>query len=77
MVLSMMRPEYEERDPRYHTKRVRNMFGDLIDHLRKDVNIVNDPRVKAMHEVTAEVLRGLQKAYEDYEMGTEEEAWRQ
>ena len=51
------------------------MFGDLIDHLRKDVGIVNDPRVKSMHEVSAEVLRGLQKAYEDYEHGTED-AWR-
>lgn len=68
-------PKYREKDPRYHTTRVRNMFGDIIDHLRKDVKIVDDPRVKAMYETSAEVLRGLQKAFEDYEQGTEE-AWR-
>lgn len=51
------------------------MFGDLIDHLRKDVKLVSDPRAKAMYETSAEVLRGLQKAFEDYEAGTEE-AWR-
>lgn len=68
-------PKYDEKDPRYHTARIRNMFGDMIDHLRKDVKIVDDPRAKAMYETSAEVLRGLQKAFEDYEEGTEE-AWR-
>lgn len=68
------RPVYRETDPRYHTTRLKNMMGDLIDHMRKDVHVVNDPRAKAMYEVSAEVLKGLQKAFDDYERG-EEAAW--
>ena len=68
-------PRYNEADPRYHTTRIKNMLGDMIDHMCKDVKLVKDPRAKAMYETSAEVLRGLQKAFENYEQGSEE-AWR-
>ncbi len=61
-------------DPRLHATRIRNMLKDAQDHTREDVTRVNDPRARALFEVTAEVLQGLVKAYEDYEQGTEA-AW--
>jgi hypothetical protein len=48
-----------EQDPRYHTQRVGRMMGELIDHLREDVDKVDDPQAKALFEVSAEVMEGL------------------
>ena len=64
-----------ERDPRHHTTRIRGMLSDLIAHLREDVGKVDDPRAKALFETSAEVLGGLERAYEHYERRSEE-AWR-
>ena len=50
-------------------------FQDLIDHLRSDIEKIDDPRAKAMFETSAEVFGGLQKAFRDYEQKNEP-AWR-
>lgn len=50
-----------ESDPRYHTQNVGRMMTDLINHLREDVDEVDDPQAKALFEVAAEVLQGLQR----------------
>jgi hypothetical protein len=55
--------------------KTRTTLTDLADHLREDVSKVDDVRAKALFETTAEVLLGLEKAFADYEEGTEE-AWR-
>jgi hypothetical protein len=47
----------------------------LIDHLRKDVERLQDPSAKALFEVSAEVITGLGKAFTDYEQKNEA-AWR-
>jgi hypothetical protein len=47
----------------------------LIDHLRADVDEVDDPRARALFETSAEVLTGLKKAFGDYERKSEK-AWR-
>jgi hypothetical protein len=62
-------------DPRRHTMKTRTKLTGLADHLREDVGKVDDARAKALFETTAEVLLGLEKAFADYEEGTEE-AWR-
>ena len=62
-------------DPRRHTMKTRTKLTGLADHLREDVRKVDDPRAKALFETTAEVLLGLEKAFADYEEGTED-AWR-
>ena len=36
------------------------MLRDVIDHVRQDLDRVNEPRVQALLETTAEVLTGLQ-----------------
>jgi len=62
-------------DPMEHTKNIRQELGMLINHLRRDVEKVADGQAKALFEVTAEVLTGLQKAFTDYEQKNEP-AWK-
>ena len=71
----MANPPLSERDPRYHTQNVGRMLEDLIGHLREDVEKVDDAQAKALFEVSAEVLQGLQRAFEHFETRSEE-AWR-
>jgi hypothetical protein len=47
----------------------------LIARLRADVEKVEEPKLKAMFETSAEVLGGLTKAFRDYERKNEP-AWR-
>jgi hypothetical protein len=65
----------DENDPRHHTQNMRQRFGELIAHLRQDVEKVPEPQLKAMFETSAEVLAGLSKAFSDYEQKNEA-AWR-
>ena len=66
----------DQSDPRYHTANIKRMMDDLTNHLRDDVKKVNDPKAQALFEVSAEVLGGLKKAFEDYEQKNEA-AWRE
>jgi hypothetical protein len=61
-------------DPRHHTRRMRERLQDTIQHLRQDLDKVDDPQLKAMFETSAEVLGGLVKAFSDYEHRNER-AW--
>jgi hypothetical protein len=51
------------------------MLGDVAEHAREDISKIHEPRAQALFETTAEVLIGLQKAFNDYEEGSEL-AWR-
>ena len=62
-------------NPKEHTSNIKEEFGKLIDHLREDVEKVDDPQAKALFEVSAEVIGGLQKAFTDYERKNES-AWK-
>jgi hypothetical protein len=62
-------------NPLEHTANVKKEFRVLIDHLRKDIERINDAAGKALFEVSAEVLIGLEKAFTDYEEKNEA-AWR-
>jgi hypothetical protein len=64
-----------ERDPRHHTQRMQTRMQETIDHLRADIENVDEPQLKAMFETAAEVLGGLKKAFSDYEKKNES-AWR-
>jgi hypothetical protein len=65
----------DDRDPRYHTQNMRTRLQNTIDHLRADIEKVDEPQLKAMFETSAEVLGGLCKAFQDYERKNES-AWR-
>jgi hypothetical protein len=64
-----------ESDPRHHTRKMKARLQEIIDHLRSDIDKVDEPRLKAMFETSAEVLGGLTKAFSDYERRYEN-AWR-
>lgn len=64
-----------DRDPRDHTQKMQKALHDIRNHLREDIQKVDEPQLKAMFETSAEVLGGLEKAFRDYEQKNEK-AWR-
>ena len=62
-------------DPIRHTTKIRARLTDLAEHLRGDVEKIDEPRAQALFETAAEVLLGLEHAFADYEKG-DEPAWR-
>jgi hypothetical protein len=64
-----------ERNPLYHTQNMRHRLQETIEHLRADIDKVDEPQFKAMFETAAEVLGGLTKAFQDYEQKNES-AWK-
>ena len=62
-------------NPMEHTANVKKEFRQLIDHLRRDVERIDDPSGKALFEVSAEVITGLEKSFTDYEQKNEA-AWK-
>jgi hypothetical protein len=69
------RMRYDEKDPRHHTLKLKQMLSDTAAHAREDVSKVSDPKAQALFETTAEVLKGLVKAFDDFEE-KREEAWK-
>jgi hypothetical protein len=69
------RMQYAENDPRHHTAKLKQMLRDVAAHAREDVGKVSDPKAQALFETTAEVLLGLEKAYQDFE-DRNERAWK-
>lgn len=65
----------DNRDPRYHTQMMRQRLQQTINHLREDIEKVDEPQFKAVFETSAEVLGGLVNALEHYEQKSES-AWR-
>ena len=64
-----------DRDPRHHTQKMQKALHEIRNHLREDIEKVDEPQLKAMFETSAEVLGGLEKAFKDYEQKNES-AWR-
>jgi hypothetical protein len=64
-----------DRDPRHHTQKMQKALQDIRNHLREDIQKVDEPQLMAMFETSAEVLGGLEKAFKDYEQKNEK-AWR-
>lgn len=62
-------------NPMEHTANVKKELRALIDHLRRDIEKVQDHSAKALFEVSAEVITGLEKAFTDYEQKNEV-AWK-
>ena len=50
-------------------------FRELIEHLRADVNKIDEPKAQALFEAAAEVISGLDTAFKHYEEKSEE-AWK-
>lgn len=56
-----------ESDPQRHTMQTRTRLTELAEHLREDIQKVDDAAFKALFDTTAEVLLGLEKAVANYE----------
>jgi hypothetical protein len=63
------------KDPREHTANVRKEFRELIEHLRGDINKIDEPKAQALFETAAEVISGLDAAFKHYEEKSEQ-AWK-
>jgi hypothetical protein len=59
------------KEPKAHTANIRGEFRELIQHLREDTKKVDEPKAKALFETAAEVITGLDAAFEHYEQKRE------
>ena len=64
-----------DKDPKHHTQKMRQRLEETMNHLREDIEKVDEPHFKAMFGTSAEVLGGLVKAFKDYEHKNEK-AWK-
>lgn len=62
----MIIDDHDSPDPAVHTTAVAEKLGELLDHLRGDVDKVGEPRAQALFETAAEVLAGLRTAFVHY-----------
>ena len=60
--------------PSEHTRKVQQMMKDLVDHLRSDIEKIQNPQEKAIFETSAEVIGGLIKTLVHYQKKSET-AW--
>ena len=51
------------------------MLNPIIEHLRKDIEILTEPKAQAMFETCAEVLLALVRTMDHYEQHSER-AWK-
>jgi predicted AlkP superfamily phosphohydrolase/phosphomutase len=63
------------KDRRAHTANVRKEFRKLIEHLRGDINKIEEPKAQALFETAAEVISGLDTAFKHCEEKSEN-AWK-
>ena len=64
-----------DKNPLHHTQRMKKRLEETVTHLRQDIGKVDEPKLAAMFETSAEVLSGLIKAFDDYEKKNEA-AWK-
>jgi hypothetical protein len=62
-------------DPKVHAGNIRRMLTEVVDHLRSDIEKIEEPKAQALFETSAEVLIGVRTAFEHYSAGSEK-AWK-
>lgn len=58
-----------------HVKKVKCQMKKLVGHLKCDAYKISNEKVKAMFETSAETIKGLINALEDYQTKSEK-AWK-
>lgn len=61
-------------DPRVHCDHLHRQLTELSEHLRRDIQRVDEPQFKALCETSAEVIGGLRASFEHYSQRSEP-AW--
>ncbi len=59
----------------HRVEQVQSQFIQLAEHLRAEIKTIEDPSCKALFETAAEVILGLDTAFEHYKKH-EEAAWK-
>jgi hypothetical protein len=67
--------EIQSSNPADHVRNIENALQEIADHMRRDIQKVNDEKAKALFETSAEVILGLSKAYHDF-LKKNESAWK-
>jgi len=67
----MKSKELETDDPNAHAGNIEQMLSDLIYHVRRDIDRVDNPKAQVLFETSAEVLIGLRTAYQHFQSGAE------
>jgi hypothetical protein len=62
-------------DPIHHTRKMSAKLEDVRDHLRADIEKVDEPQFRALFEAAAEVIGALITTFRHYEE-KQEPAWR-
>jgi hypothetical protein len=61
----------ETSDPKAHAANIEKGLSELIEHMRSDVDRVNEPKAQVLFETGAEVLIGVRTAFEHYRTAAE------
>jgi hypothetical protein len=56
-------------DPAPHVENVRIELHELLVHLNRDLDKIEEPRARALFACTAQVLDGLERAFQNYASG--------
>lgn len=56
-----------DHDLRHHTQDMQRRSEEMIDHLRADIEKMDEPQLKGIFETSTEVLGGLKKTFSDCE----------
>ena len=75
IAITMSVKKLDTPDPESHSQNIQKLLRELIEHARRDVNQVKEPRFQALLETTAEVLGGLETAFKHYSE-RKEPAWK-
>ena len=60
-----------ENDARMHSTHIQKVLTDIMDHLRNDAKEVDEPRFGALLETAREVVKGLRRAFRDFNAAKE------
>ena len=63
--------ELQTNEARPHVENVKAELHMLIEHLRRDAAIVEDRQAAALFEASAEVIHGLELAFEHFQQQSE------
>ena len=61
----------ETDNPREHAANIERMLTEVIEHVRRDIERVDDPKAQVLFETSAEVLIGLRMAYQHFQSRSE------
>jgi hypothetical protein len=67
--------DIQSSDPRDHSRNIKSGLEEIANHIRKDIDKVDEPQAKALFETSAEVINGLITAFTHYE-DRSEDAWK-